>query len=107
MKSKYGHCGRVCLPEPFLREMAETLGVLGHVERLRILEFLAGSGPMPVHRIVACLKRPQSVVSHHLVKMRQVGVLSATRCGQEVEYRIANRHAFTILDCMRKKEHDL
>jgi DNA-binding transcriptional ArsR family regulator len=107
MKIKRGDCGRELLPEPFLREMAETLGVLGHVERLRILEFLADGNAAPVHRIVDCLKRPQAVVSHHLVKMRQVGVLSATRCGQEVEYRVANRHAITILDCMRRKEQEL
>ena len=107
MKSKCGRSGRGRLPEAFLLEMAEALGVLGHVERLRILEFLAGAGAMPVHRIVACLKRPQAVVSRHLVKMRQVGVLSATRRGQEVEYRVANRHAITILDCMRRKEQDL
>ncbi len=84
--------------------MADVLAVLAHADRLRIVEILESCGGAPVHVVVARLRRPQAQVSHHLQRMRQVRLLTSERRGQEVWYRIANPHAVTILDCLRKKE---
>jgi len=91
------------LPEVFLDQMAEVVRVLGHAQRLRIVEQLDLHGEQPVHRILAAVGGAQGLLSQHLNKLRQAGIIAARRDGREVYYRIAEPHALTILNCMRTK----
>lgn len=86
-----------------LSRMAEVLKLLAHAYRLKIVEFLSSRGDTPVHEMVEVLGFPQAVISHHLGKLRQAGLIAAERRGREVWYRIADPSALTILDCIRKK----
>ena len=83
--------------------MAEVLRVLAHPHRLRIVEFLERYGDTAVYRIAKAIELEQAPTSHHLNHMKRVGLVSSRRQGKEVLYRIADAHAVTILDCIRRR----
>ncbi len=91
------------LPVAVLEPMARALRVLGHVQRLQILDTLDRVGELPVHEITAAIGAPQAATSLHLGKLREAGLIAAARRGQEVWYRIADPNALTILGCIRRK----
>jgi len=91
------------LPDDVVSEMADALKMLGHPDRLRIIEVLEKGKSVPVGQIEIMLNRPQAVVSHHLGRMKRAGLLESERCGKNVCYRIADHRPLTILNCIRKK----
>ncbi|MDO4575597.1 MAG: metalloregulator ArsR/SmtB family transcription factor [Planctomycetia bacterium] len=91
------------LPVEFLTRMAETLRILGHPQRLQILEYLDLHGESAVQEIVNGIMAQQGAVSQHLTKMRMAGVLVCRRSGKQIRYCLAEENAVTILNCMRKK----
>lgn len=91
------------LPDDFLNQMAEIIKLIGHPQRLRILEFLDIHGESPVGTIVDGIQAPQGAVSQQLNKMRLAGIISSRRDGRQILYKIAAINAITILNCLRKK----
>ena len=91
------------IPAALLEEMAETLKVLAHPCRLRVVEILEQQEEAAVHEIMLRLRLPQASVSTHLNKMRRAGLIAAERKGREVRYRLRNPHALTILNCIRRR----
>ncbi len=86
-----------------LELMADTLRVLAHAQRLKIVEILQDEAEAPVHLIVERTGLKQAAVSQHLNQMRRARLLKAVRRGREVWYAIAEPSSLTILDCIRKK----
>lgn len=103
MRTKSTHSMTPDLSPELLEKMAQTLKLLAHPHRLRIVEILDQRGHAPVFEIMHLLELPQAVTSQHLNAMRRVGLLCCERRGKEVWYAIANPHALTILDCIRQK----
>jgi len=91
------------LPPEFLLDVAEMIRVLGHGQRLRIIEYLDLHGESKVSNIVAALDAPQGAISQHLNKMRLAGIVDSRRDRREVYYRIAAENAVTILNCIRRR----
>lgn len=91
--------------DELLEEAAEHLKVLGHPQRLRILDFLRENGETRVGEIVRGTKFPQAVVSLHLNKMRRSGLVIARRDAREVYYWIATEIAQVVADALHRK-HD-
>jgi DNA-binding transcriptional ArsR family regulator len=91
------------LPVEFLERVAQTLKVLAHAQRLKIVEVLQARGPQPVHALQAALGLPQPLVSIHLNQMKRAGLLESERRQKEIWYRLLDPSALTILDCIRKK----
>lgn len=87
-----------------LERMADTLKLLAHVHRLKIVEVLERAGELPVFEITDQLELPQAVTSQHLNAMKRAGLLNANRRGKEVWYSIADPRALTILDCIRRRK---
>ncbi len=83
-----------------LRRCAGALRTLSHPERLRIVEELE-KGPLGVSDLTAHLRRPQSAVSQHLMRLRAHGLVAAERSGRTARYRIAHAGCLTILGCIR------
>lgn len=90
-----------------LDRIAAALRVLAHPQRLRISDALHRLGETPVHTVTAAVGLPQAVVSHHLAQLRRTGLVSARRRGREMWYGLADPHAATILDCVRRKHCEL
>jgi len=91
------------LPEHFITQVSDTIKLLGHAQRLRILEFLDLNGESSVSAITEGIGGRQSAVSQHLNKMRVSNVLVSRRDGKQMYYRIASESATTILSCIRKQ----
>jgi len=68
----------------------ELFKALGEPHRLAILVDLAQKGqPSTVSELGACCACDLSVVSRHLSRMREAGVLTAEKRGKEVRYWVA------------------
>ncbi len=70
-----------------LRELRHFHKVLADVNRLRILRVLA-DGPATVTELIEGVGLSQPLVSWHLSKLRDVGVVTARRNGREVVHTI-------------------
>ena len=101
MKAAKGATAELAIEE--LARVAETLKVLAHPYRLKIVELLQARQEAPVHELMDRLGLPQATVSQHLNQMRRAGLVRAARRGKEVWYAIADPRSLTILDCIRKK----
>jgi ArsR family transcriptional regulator, virulence genes transcriptional regulator len=84
-----------------LTKAADVIKVVGHPDRLRILEVLE-DGEMCVGEIQGVLHLPQAIVSQHLAKMRGWDIVEARRDGIHVYYRIVEPKVGHILDCIRR-----
>ena len=89
--------------EDLLDEASEHLKVLGHPQRLRILDFLRENGESRVGEIVRKTKLPQAVASLHLNKMRRSGLVISRRDAREVYYWIATEIAQVVADTLHRK----
>lgn len=75
-------------------ECAMLLKAMADPTRLSILRSLVG-GERSVTNLAQTLKLPQPAVSHHLAILRHAGLLTQTRAGRKVIYRLhpsAARH---------------
>jgi len=95
------------MPDEVLERLADSLRVLAHPDRLKIIEVLEQEETASVGEIEAALGRPQSVISQHLGRMKRAGLLDSTRCGKNVCYRISDKRSLTILNCVRGKVQKL
>lgn len=84
-------------------EIAEDLRILGHPQRLRILDELKQQGELSVTELVRRTKLPQSVVSQHLAKMRATHLVLSRRESRNVVYWLATEIAFVVAECLRRK----
>lgn len=91
------------IPPEFFRAVAEVIRIIGHPQRLQILEHLELNGESKAGDIAEAVGGRQGAVSQHLNKMRAAGILAARRDSREVYYRISEDHAVTILGCIRRK----
>jgi ArsR family transcriptional regulator len=83
-----------------LSKAADVIKVVGHPDRLRILEFLE-DGEKSVGEIQDCLGLAQAIVSQHLAKMRGWDIVAARRDGTHVYYHITEPKVKHILNCVR------
>jgi DNA-binding transcriptional ArsR family regulator len=83
-----------------LAKAADVIKVVGHPDRLRILEFLE-EGERCVGEIQEVLELPQAIVSQHLAKMRGWNIVESRREGTHVFYHIIEPKVRHILDCIR------
>lgn len=82
--------------------IAHILKGIGHEVRLRIIELLHQKGGRSVQELQELLDLEQSVLSHHLAKMRDLGLLNTERDGQHVRYKLKDEELARIIDCMEK-----
>jgi ArsR family transcriptional regulator len=83
-----------------LSKAADVIKVIGHPDRLKILELLE-DGEIAVGDIQECLHLPQAIVSQHLAKMRGWDIVDSRRDGNHVYYRIIEPKVRHVLDCIR------
>jgi len=84
--------------------VAEVLKTIGHPIRLQIIELLDETESMSVAELQDALQIEQSLLSHHLTKMKSTGVLSSSRNGRNIYYQLKLNEVSKILDCMKNCE---
>ncbi len=82
-----------------LDQIAQVLKSLGHPQRLRIFEVLAG-GERSVSQIQAEAELPQAVVSQHLRIMKSGGVVCCRRDGTSSLYQLAQPGLYNLFKCL-------
>lgn len=75
-----------------IRYCSARLKALADPTRLAIVEALR-QGPRFVHELGEQLALEQSLLSHHLRRLRELGLVNAQRVGKAVSYRLAGRAA--------------
>lgn len=85
------------LSEPFLQQATEVLRAIGHPVRLQVLELLYQQEALSVTEIHQSLEVPQPVISNHLRILKDRGVISSVRKGQNSFYSLNNRVFFEII----------
>jgi len=83
-----------------LERVAEVLKTIAHPVRLSILEVLQNYGRLTVSDLKEKTQTEQSLLSHHLIKMKDKGVLKANRQGKNIYYELADTQVTKIFDCM-------
>lgn len=78
---------------------AAIFSALAHPLRLRILEKLR-DGPCCVCKIIPFVGGEQSNVSHHLAILRNAGIVSSEKRGQEVWYTVTDSRVIKLIDLM-------
>jgi DNA-binding transcriptional ArsR family regulator len=84
-------------------EEAEIFKALGHPVRLKIVYGLLKVGGCNVKNMQECLGLHQATVSQHLIHLKSRGIISSSRQGLEMIYKVANRWAECIMDNIEKK----
>lgn len=85
-----------------LKRVAEILKTIAHPVRLSIIESLQEKKQLTVKEIQEITKIDQSLVSHHLIKMKDKGVLTSERAGKNIYYSLVDRHITSIFSCMEE-----
>lgn len=83
-----------------LLRVAEILKTIAHPVRLSVMEFLGSLGPLSVSELQEKTGIEQSLLSHHLIKMKDKGVLKSHRDGKNQYYQLADVHIMQIFACM-------
>ena len=81
-------------------KIADILKVIAHPIRLKVVEALAEGEKMTVTQLTEFVNAEQSLVSHHLTKMKDKGVLLAKREGKNIYYQLADRKITKVFDCI-------
>lgn len=85
-----------------VQSVARILKTIGHPVKLEILIALEEEEPLDVSTICEKIASPCeiSMMSHHLSKLKDHGILVSEKIGKQVFYRIADRKVLKIFDCM-------
>jgi len=83
-----------------LTRAADTIRVLGHPDRLKIVEVLEIKDAS-VSEIQEKVGLSQPIVSQHLARLRAHGIVEPTREGQHVIYSLVEPKVEHILRCIR------
>ncbi len=85
-----------------LNKVADILKTIAHPVRLSILEALEGNPELTVSSLIEHTGIEQSLLSHHLIKMKDKGVLKSQKEGKNVIYSLEDPHILSIFECMEK-----
>ncbi len=85
-----------------LEKAADILKTIAHPVRLEILDILEIYGELGVSEIQEKLSVSieQSMLSHHLIKMKDKGILTSSKKGVSVVYRLVDTNITRIFVCM-------
>lgn len=83
-----------------IAKIADVLKTIAHPVRLSVIEVLDERDSMTVSELQEHLTIEQSLLSHHLTKMKDRGILTARRDGKNIYYTLADSTLTKVFDCM-------
>jgi DNA-binding transcriptional ArsR family regulator len=87
-----------------LIKIAEIFQGLAFPVRLRILELLEDGQAYAVYEILEKIEIEASLLSHHLTKMKNIGILESYRKGRNIYYKLAIPEITKVFDCIHACE---
>ena len=82
----------------------DVFNAIAEPRRRQIIDLLAGGRMLAVSAIVASLGLAQPAVSKHLAVLREVGIVSVTKQGQQRLYRLEAKELKTVHDWIKAFE---
>ncbi|WP_218059084.1 ArsR/SmtB family transcription factor [Orenia metallireducens] len=83
-----------------LESKAKVLKALSHPIRLCIVKGLMKEEGCNVSKMQSCLEIPQSTLSQHLAKLRNLGILEGERNGIEINYYVIDEDAKKVVKAL-------
>jgi len=84
-----------------LKKVADIFGGLAHPSRLEILELMEDGAERSVGEILDHMKIEPTLLTHHLSKMKHIGILESYKEGRNIYYKIALSEIINIFDCIQ------
>lgn len=81
--------------------VAEIFSGLAHPTRLEILELLEDGGAYSVGQILKQIHIDPTLLTHHLSKMKHLGILRSSKQGRNVYYRLDMPEIRDVLECIQ------
>ena len=79
---------------------AEMLKAIAHPYRLEILRFLENNGFKAVFEIQESTGIEPTLLSHHLNRLKDKGILTSLKEGRYIYYKLALQKITKVLDCI-------
>ena len=98
---------KVILPRDYTTMVANRIKLFAHIDKMRILEYLAVFGPKAVCDIAEALDLEPIKVSQFLKKMKEDDFVSCERHGRFVVYDMTKGVHRTALGCIHKRYNAL
>ncbi|MBP6794226.1 MAG: winged helix-turn-helix transcriptional regulator [Saprospiraceae bacterium] len=85
-----------------LSKIAEVVKTIGHPQRIEIIEVLRTFPSLTVLDIQDKMRTniEQSLLSHHLIKMKDKGILVSRKEGSSVFYSLRVKDMLRLLECL-------
>ena len=83
---------------------AYVLKAIAHPLRIKIIQMLNENKELNVSAIYKNLNAEQSLISHHLITMRDKGILDIRRSGKNIYYFLVDTAVSDIIECIYKSK---
>lgn len=91
--------------EKRLDRTAHVLKAIAHPLRIQIIQLLNENSELNVSAIYQCLNLEQSLISHHLITMRDKGILDIRRKGKHIYYYLIDAAVADVIDQLNKSKY--
>ena len=86
--------------EKRIDKAAYVLKAVAHPLRIKIIQMLNENKELTVSAIYKSLNAEQSLISHHLINMRDKGILDIRRSGKNIYYFLVDTAVAEIIECI-------
>ena len=83
---------------------AYVLKAIAHPLRIKIIQMLNENKELNVSTIYKNLNAEQSLISHHLINMRDKGILDIRRSGKNIYYFLVDSSVAEVIECIYKSK---
>ena len=83
---------------------AYVLKAVAHPLRIKIIQLLNENQELTVSAIYKQLKAEQSLISHHLINMRDKGILDIRRSGKNIYYFLVDTTVAEVIECIYRSK---
>ena len=90
--------------EKRIDKAAYVLKAVAHPLRIKIIQMLNRDTELNVSTIYKNLNAEQSLISHHLINMRDKGILDIRRSGKNIYYFLVDNSVSDIIECIYKSK---
>jgi DNA-binding transcriptional ArsR family regulator len=95
---------KVMEDEKKVERAAYVLKAVAHPLRIKIIQMLNENKELNVSAIYKNLNAEQSLISHHLINMRDKGILDIRRSGKNIYYFLVDTAVSEIIDCIYRSK---
>lgn len=83
---------------------AAMIKSIAHPIRLCLVRKLSEADDLTVSYFTSCMSASQSSISQHLGKLKDMGIVSFTKEGNQIKYRLENETLRTIVQTLFKED---